>query len=108
MRLAGVIVIVGLLFSGSVTAQNCNGGMNSRALSSVLTYLNENNHELSRLSYAKDLLVRECLTCDQAIKIMKTFKSNTSRNNYFAELKKGYLVDVENIALIESFIANEE
>ncbi len=105
MRLVKVFFISALLFSGSLVAQNCDVPMNARALKSVVKYLNENSNELSRLSYAKDILVRECLSCEQAIQIMKTFKSSTSRDNYFLELKKGYLVDDENTAFIERFMA---
>lgn len=79
--------------------------MDSRALKGVVEYLKKNNNELSRLSYAKDILARQCLSCDQALKIMQVFKTKSSQQKYLEELKKGYLTDKENIAVIEKFIA---
>ncbi len=108
MQFLKVFFLCTAIYSGGLLAQNCSSGMEDKALKSVIGYLKSNNNELSRLSYAKDLLVRECFTCDQAIEIMKTFSRNSSRETYLIELKKGFLVDKENIHKINTFIIDQE
>ncbi len=105
MRLVKVFYLCVFLFSAPLLAQNCDGPMNTVALKNVVEYLNKNNNELARLSFAKDILVRECLSCDQAIQILKTFKSAASREAFLTAVKEGRLVDEQNQGILEEFNA---